>query len=812
MKKLELYAYSTKIYLQAGKIKVGHCEVGRHEERIKEQFGTSNPEQPIYKLIGELPEGKCDHHIHELLLKNGCRKITDAPGREWFICQSKDPFDDVRCAYNQIKYGSPRSKNFSLRHEQKEAVEKACRWFREQYHEEVLGSATHRKRFLINAKMRYGKCFTSMHIAKELQVLNTLIITYKPEVIGEWMDCVNDHVAFNNWTAVRAKKNKHHPADPYLTDIGDFPKTKKHRVLCVSLQDLDIDAEGETKKRLHNILAINWGLVIFDEVHYGGRTDRVNHTLNNLKFQQRLDLSGTPFRLIEQDDFCPQQVYTYSYLDEQKNKKQEHIHNKKENIYQQMPDLNISVIEITDEDIKEQRETFKTDDIDFSLNRLFETNNGEFIHEDAVDNFLQGLWQEGHDARAVSIFGKLAQHLGCPTHRHTVWWLKRVDSAKALAKKLRHHPYFGKFIIIDASGSDKIKDNKADNKIIARDKNKVEQAIKDATTDSSKLGTITLTCGRFLTGVTIKEWDSILILNDTNSAETYFQAIFRVQSPWVVDGEIKKTTAWVFDFAITRSLLVVYTLASSVAEQVEQQKIANNVNDYTNEERGITENLCDSFRHKCFYEGSLESIKTTADKIFQALEHGEPKVALARKITSDVLVNFSSLKQLEKYPEILDILEKIKGYRTQNVGSISSRELVQIGKDAEDFEEIKRDPNISTDDKEHFLEDYIEKDKNKERQTRKRWYATQIKRLSICMADFIYMTYEREYNIDHVIYTKSPKFFNIMTGITKEDFTKLCQLKFMNKEKLNEIVRTFRHQEETSLSPEEFIFNNIVGE
>lgn len=817
MEALELYAYSTEKYLKEGLIKVGHCLVGRHKERIREQFGTSNPEQPIFILLGDLPEGIRDHHIHAQLIKNGCRKVEDGPGREWFHAVSKgDPFKDVRRAYNEIVKGTSRTENYKLRKEQAGAIEKASKWFNKEYPAEVIGSATHSNRFLINAKMRFGKCFTSIHLAKKINARNTLIVTYKPDVIGEWIDTVNEQVDFDGWTGIRAKPKQDRPADPSLSDSGEFPRTSGPIVLCVSLQDLWIDEDGNTKERLHKIPEIPWDLVIFDEVHYGSRTERAKHILETLikPSTHRLDLSGTPFRLIEQDDFSSQQVYTYSYLDEQKNKKEEiaaDLDGSKEKIYRLLPDLNISTIEITDEDINEQRENFKTDDIDFSLNRLFETNEeGNFVYEMAVDHFIDGLTRSGHEARAVSVFGQLGIQLGCPAKRHTVWWMNRVDSIKALITNLEKHPYFSNFILINASGSDSKKTDD-DEKVMAKEKSSVQKAITKANEDPTKLGTITFTCGRFLTGVTIKEWDSILILNDVQSAEAYYQAIFRVQSAHVDEKTktVLKPKAWVFDFAITRCLQVTYDCASNIADQIDQQESFEQKVDINKDNLEIiTEGLCDALDIKRFYEGSLVSTSTTAKDIFEVLNHEGSRIALARRITSNVLVNFGKLKLLEEHPHILGILEKVKGYRSGEF-SASVDDFVQIGRDAADLEEVKADPNLTQDQKEKIIEDFAEKDKDEERQTRKKWYATQIKRLAICMADFIYMTYEREYNIDDVIQTKSPQFFEVMTGISKDDFVELCDKGFMNRFALNRIVREFRDQENTSLNPEEYILENL---
>jgi hypothetical protein len=215
--------------------------------------------------------------------------------------------------------------------------------------------------------------------------------------------------------------------------------------------------------------------------------------------------------------------------------------------------------------------------------------------------------------------------------------------------------------------------------------------------------------------------------------------------------------------------------------------------------------LCDTLDIKRFIEGSLSSLPTTSKEIFDVLDHEGSRVALARRITSNVLVNFGSLKLLEDNPRLLEILMKVKGYRTQEVGALDIEDLVQIGIDAKKIEQIKSDSELTPEEKEVALENFVEDEEDEERQTRKKWYATQIKRLAICMADFIYMTYEREYKIDDVIQTKSPEFFEVMTGISKDDFVELCDKGFMNRFALNRIVREFRDQESTSLNPEEYI-------
>lgn len=808
MEELELYVYSTETYLQKGLVKVGHSKLGRHKERIREQFGTSNPENPIILWVHTLPQGKTDKHIHAQMIKNGIDHVEDSPGQEWF----KATTNDVKLAFNQVVFGSARVENYEPRKEQAEAIEKARKWFFKEVPPEAANGATHLNRFLLNAKMRFGKCFTGLHVAKAVNAKNTLIVTYKPEVISEWMDTANGHVAFTGWLGIRAKKKNGAVIEPTLTEDGVFPAFEGPRVLCVSLQDLDIDEKGNTKIRLEKVLETEWDLIIFDEVHFGSRTDRARHIIDSLKVKYRLDLSGTPFRLIQEDDFCSHQVFTYSYIDEQKNKREE-IQNdpgeQKPKIYREMPDLHISTIEITEEDIAQQKDSFLTDDMDFSLNELFKARgNGSFVYNDAVDHFLDGLVKADNSARAISVFGKLASQLGCPPVRHTVWWLNRVDSINALAKKLAKHPYFSKFEIINASGTGAAEEDE-DETTIARDKEAITKGIKKVSEDPTKLGSITLTVRRFLTGITIKEWDSILVLNDVKSPESYYQAIFRVQSAWVnrKEGIVVKPEAWIFDFAITRCLRLTYNYAQALADQLDQQDITNQQVDLNKDNLTETvQGLCDTLDIKRFYEGKLTPDSTDAKNIFEALNLEGAKASLARIITSDALVDFGSLKLLEVNPDIWDILKRIKGYRTQDVGTLE--DFVQIGKEME--EKKKKDPkDITEEEVAEKNEEFVEKEEDKEKKSRKKWYATQIKRLAICMADFIYMTYEREYNIHEVINTKSPEFFHVMTGITKDEFAVLCENGFINVFTLNRIVRDFRQQENSSLDPELFILEHL---
>ena len=813
-KKSELYVYTTKTYQKEGLLKVGYCAKGGYQDRIKKQFNAGNPERPVILWVKDLPEGKQDHHIHQRLKDNGIRRKTDGAGKEWFYAS----LEDVKIAFNQVAYGVKRKDDFCLRKEQKEAVDKALKWFKKDYPHHIVDSSTHKNRFLLNAKMRFGKCFTGIHIAKALCAEKTIVVTYKPRVIGEWMSAVNNHVDFKDWTGIRAKKGDN-ANELYLDEKRSFSETAGPLVLCVSLQDLDIDKQGHVKQRLKQVLKMNWDLLIFDEVHFGGQTERVKNILQYLKPKFRLDLSGTPFRLIETVDFCPEQVFTYSYLDEQENKQKEiknDSYKTKPFVYRQMPDLHLSTIEITDKDIKDQREKFMTsDDRDFSLNELFKVKGRAFAHNPAVDYFLESLSKRDHGATSLSVYGKLGDQMKLPEKRHSVWWLNRVKSVALLIQKLKRHPVFSRYEIINATGGatgDDYADEGLSDEIIVKNKEDIISKIEKVNSgEINKAGTITLTCRKFLTGVTIRQWDSILILNDIGSAESYFQAVFRIQSAWFDKdlNQVLKPNGYVFDFAIARCLRTTYDYADALADQLDQQeshKLRISRPDRDNLKK-VIDGLCETLNIKQFYEGRLTSDIVTSRQVFSAFDGEGSKVALARRITSDALISFPSLALLEDYPHLFTALKNVKGYRSGQEGNI--RDFIQIGDEAK-RKKLEKD-RLSSDDEKIKAENknFVEKEKDKETKNKKKWYATQIKRLAICMADFVYMTKFREYKIDHVIETKDSIFFKTVTGISKDDFSGLCDKGFINREALNRIVREFRHQEESSLKPEEYIFQHI---
>ena len=776
-KNLNLYIFSTKTWRDKGYLKIGQSiDVNQRMRAYK----TSTPEEPI--VYAELPlTGMSDRDIHQELKNRGFASGGKGGGNEWFKCD----VDDVRRVYNYLTRNVSRARNFKLRKEQERAVEKARKWFMYKYSDSVYREATHKNRFLLSAKMRFGKCITGIRIAESLKAKKVLIITYKPEVFQGWMEILNDHIDFPRWSGIRAKKERNYHEE-YLAQDGTIPSVTGPFAVCVSLQDLSLNNEKSIKKRLSKVVETKWDLIIFDEVHFGGLTSRVEETLKKLKYNRRLDLSGTPFRLLAHEDFHEKQIFTYTYLDEQRNKNRERENSGSENIYRAFPDLNFATIEIEEDDIKSQIDLYYNKDIDFSLNKLFESSSGKFKNEEDVDSFIEGLTKKGLKARSISVYGALAQKYNLPNKRHSIWWINSVATAQAFAKKLRKHDFFKNFEIINASGCDKRTledDEEGRGIVISRELSSITAAINRSNNNENSKGSITLTVKRFLTGVTVKEWDSILVLNDTESPEEYYQAVFRVQSPWVDDSKnIKKLFSVVFDFSIGRCLVM-------------KNSIIGSINGTTNGNGdNIANEVCKSFSLKKYLGGSLEANDIFAQDVFEVMNTGYAKMRLARRITSEAIIRKISIDVLRNNPDIKRILSDIKGYRKQNINSRII--LLEYGKSIKKGRQQRKRGKES-------------KELIKKRQEVIK-AAEQLIKLSISMTDFIYMTKKRENCIGDVVSTDKGHFFKIVTGISITDFKKLCDIQFIKKEKLNEIVRDFRDQENLSIKTEDFISREIL--
>ena len=778
---LELYVYTTPTWQEQKLLKIGHCKKGTHKKRIRGQFNASNPERPSILWVKDLPEGKTDHNIHSQLLKNGVTKKEDGVGKEWFYAS----LDDIKKAFNQVTKDS-RTYDYQLRDEQKQAVKKAEKWFLNSNKENKYNN-----RFLLKAKMRFGKCFTGISIAKKLKAKKTIVVTFKTNVKDSWMKYPNQHKNFTNWKGITSKKDDVYDS---LENGFDINSCKKNLVLFVSMQDL---RGGANKSKFKNLFKTHWDVLIFDEIHYGGDakiekeifdiekiTKEVEEKIKELrlKYTYRVDMSGTPFRFETRHNFHEDQIFTYTYLDEQKKKVEEKINREKKTkqIYERFPKLNLWTTEITQEEVNRQRLRDQTHDEDWSLNKLFKVTDEQkgFDNDEAVNHFLENLIKTGHENTRNSVYGDVGR-IKCKfpvdNKRHSLWWVYSTNTAKALEDTLKKHHYFKKYKIINVAG-----DNK---KIAECDFNNMLSGVQN---NPNELGSITITHSRLLTGVTVEKLDSILVLNDCKSPETYLQAIFRVQSPWL-DGRnspIKKE-CYVFDFAIKRCLKIIYELGKKIAEKdkVPVDQIYHELIEAMN------------ISQLKFLDGELTSEKIEVEDIIENYDER----TLAKKLNSRRnLVSANWFSRLANNLELEAIVSKIRGYRAINTEEkdsglkLSKKDKTRSNK-----------PHTSSVNNKLTLED----------RKKRKYIGDQGVRLSVILADFMYMTKKREGLVKDIIENrlKEKTFFKSITGITVEEFELLCNPDkgLFKKDELNNRIGHFYRKENSSIKTNQFLLDSI---
>lgn len=508
----KIYAYTTATYRGKGWLKIGETTQDSAEVRVAQQDGTANPEPLEIEKIWDVPLS--DKQIHSALLKKGFKPTRIDKAREWFECTT----EDVDCIINVLLHGVDRPHSYKMRDEQIEGFRKAVDHF------ENGG-----RRFLMNAKMRYGKTFTAYQIAKHLardkSKFNVLILTYKPAVNDGWLEDLTRHIDFDGWNYFYAKQ--FNAANPIK-----LPKSGKN-VLFASFQDINDLSKDKWKKAKK----YHYDLVIVDETHFGAGTFRARTTLSAISHDLELHMSGTPLELLASGEFTSEETYNWSYIDEQQKRKEEENNNWKTETYRWLPPMEFHTFEVC-EDAKKLQNHY-SDVEGFTMTKLFASDDGETFKEEAsvklfVDQF----------------FGRNVRHNHSPIRvmaaDHMLWVMSNVAPVNAMTKLLEKMNTG--YHVINVAG-DNIND--------------LTQVKKEI---SFYPKTITITCGRFNTGVTVPEWDMVAMLNGGGSdsaAETYFQTVFRVQSP---DQRRKKDRCVVIDFNPQRCLAMSWLYSEIIAK------------------------------------------------------------------------------------------------------------------------------------------------------------------------------------------------------------------------------------------------------
>lgn len=673
-----IYAYTEPQYKETpwqgkrqgrGLIKVGFTTRLSAIERIAEQFGTNKPTStPFEILLDEIAIRNdntyfTDHEVHKVLEKLGCYRF---PNSEWFECTLDEVQQAIFAVKNHKSEVSKRIANFKMRPEQAQAVKVTSEYFR-RYPYAVEHKTPH---FLWNAKMRFGKTFTSYQLAKEMNWKKILVLTFKPAVQNSWEEDLKSHIDFQDWQFISRTGTQY-------SEINH----DKPFVWFASFQDVLQKTEaGGIKPRNEEIHLINWDCIILDEYHFGAWRDSAKdlYDAEDKKEQSKqngegidyydesqmplttsayLYLSGTPFRALNNGEFLEDQIFNWTYTDEQREKlnwnEQDGV-----NPYLDLPKMVMMTYKMPDE-IKQI--ALGGEFNEFSLNEFFSAteNNGiaKFKYEKEVVNWLNLIRGQYKPTSIDELKTGYKPPMPYSDIRlinalnHTFWFLPSVASCKAMGDLLKNHTFYKEYNVIVSAG------NEAGMGVEAL--KPVDEAIKNGFNTK----TITLSCGKLTTGVTVPQWGGIFMLRDTSSPETYFQSAFRVQSPWIVknpnglnpnEKAIIKDTCYVFDFAPDRAL-----------KQIADYSARLNVNTEEKPEQKVQEFI--SFLPVLCYDGSrMEQI--SADELLDLVVAGTASSMLARRWESALLVNVDNetLAKLLENENAMNALEKIESFRNLN--------------------------------------------------------------------------------------------------------------------------------------------------
>ncbi|HGV8386897.1 DEAD/DEAH box helicase [Enterococcus faecium] len=440
--------------------------------------------------------------------------------------------------------------------EQAEAVEKTLEYVQENPSGE----------FLWNAKPRFGKTLTSYDLVRRMEAVNVLIVTNRPAIANSWYDDFTKFIAWQtDYKFVSESESLKGRAAMSRKDFVDYALNNEQakQIAFLSLQDLKGSIYfGGSYDKLKWVADTNWDILIIDEAHEGVDTLKTDVAFTNIKRNFTLHLSGTPFKAIAKGSFNENQIYNWSYENEQESK--DNWQGEESNPYESLPKLNMFTYQMSkmiSDEVNQGAQLSEEKNVDFAfdLNEFFSTkDDGKFVYESDVIKWLDTLT---HNTKYPFSTPELRSEL-----KHTFWLLDRVASAKALQKLLKEHPVFENYKVILAAG-----DGKSEIADIVENETSL-QRVKKAIKENDK--TITLSVGQLTTGVTIPEWTAVMMLSNVKSPALYMQSAFRAQNPhaWTEkshgeETRYQKENAYVFDFAPERTLIIFDEFANNLSAQ-----------------------------------------------------------------------------------------------------------------------------------------------------------------------------------------------------------------------------------------------------
>lgn len=708
--RLRIYAYSIGDEAHVGLLKVG--QTSRNvKQRVDEQLKTAAIKNYRIELdeLAERDDGTLfsDHEVRSALREKG----FENPELEWMRCS----VEDVKTVLAELRTGQQftgmHHETFAMRDEQRDAVKKTHDYFHSVWKEDMHAVP----RFLWNAKMRFGKTFATYQLAKKLGAKRVLVVTFKPAVEDAWQSDLKSHVDFNGWQFL----SRNSESDPSQV-TNQMPL-----VYFGSFQDLlGRDKAGNIKAKNEWLHTINWDLVVFDEYHFGawketskelfeGEEDSFlreeKRLVDNKKLKDRianmqellesesnflpittksyLYLSGTPFRALASGEFIEEQIFNWTYTDEQRAKEVFALkYPDKPNPYGALPQMRLLTYQMPDE-LLAIASGGEFDE--FDLNAFFDASGqGEetqFKHKSEVQKWLD-IIRGQYSAKAM-------EHLKngtsppfpysdvrlLPYLQHSFWFMPNVAACYAMKNLLaeKHNVFWHEYEVVVAAGKE------------AKIGLKALPPVRNAIGGGFDTKSITLSCGKLTTGVTVPQWSSILMLRNLRSPESYFQAAFRVQSPWSIrnpngdnpnEEEVLKPVCFVFDFAPTRALRQISEYGIGLSP--EEPDPENAVRDLV------------SFLPVLAYDGA-NMTQVDAGGILDIALAGTSATLLARKWESALLVNVdnSTLSRILANEEAMAAVERIEGWRTLGDNVIET--IINKSEKIKELKKKAKDENLS---------------------------------------------------------------------------------------------------------------------
>ena len=482
-----------------------------------------------------------DKQVHKVLERSGIKRKSfekKNQGREWYVTD----LQTVKRAIAAVKEGRESLDNGEVTHEQS-PIE-----FRPEQNMAIDRTIARFKRgnqMLWNAKMRFGKTLSALEVVLEMEMQRTIILTHRPVVDEGWFEDFQK-IFFDQPDYHYGSRTK----GESFQKLEQLARQGDSYVYFASMQDLrGAETVGGKFDKNADVFAAPWDMLIVDEAHEGTKTDIGQSVIDTLvkKHTKVLRLSGTPFNLL--DDYNEEEIFTWDYVMEQRAKAEWDLtHMGDPNPYESLPAINIYTYDLGSLLGSE----YCDDEKAFNFREFFRTrDDGTFCHDRDVDRFLGLMCKEGNlYPYSNDEFRQM--------FRHTLWVLPGVAAARTLSEKLRRHPVFGNFQVVNVAGNgDEDEENEEALKM-------VNKAIGP---DPSETYTITLTCGRLTTGVSVKPWTAVFMMSGSfsTSAASYMQTIFRVQTPFTCHGQMK-TNCYAFDFAPDRTLRVLAKVAKVSAK------------------------------------------------------------------------------------------------------------------------------------------------------------------------------------------------------------------------------------------------------